>query len=545
MKLKSLSSISYKSSYVVMVLLVVFASIIRLYQLGAIPLSLYYDEITSVYFPFLYFQGEIRLPIISVLISIVTGTIPIYGFAGPSAFWTRFPSVVYGVLFVVVCWALGKKLYEQRVGMIAGLLASVIPWSLHFSRYGVVCVISYAFYVTLAVYLLVLYFQTGKDRFKFAAFIAVGVSLYTHAMALIFDTLFFPLIIFAGFVYNRTKLRKLLKNMLLFFTIFLVFVLPFLVSYLFMTEQFSFTTHTTIQRSSGVIGLLEGVVKRAYLHLSPDFLVISTGKSFLLFKGSGEFITQTGLYYFGTAGKIGILNVYGIFVYLGFLWLIYKVVKRPIVSFQWILLVWWVTSYAIASGFAYYDNPNAARNIVGLPAFILVISLVISKVWHVLFNSRDGYISRRALKRSFPVKTLKSLFLISLIVPSVYYLPTYFLTYESLYEYFDYDYKLLADYLTKNQLWSNSIVLNETRPDKWYAGIVLSFYNYSAKKRIVLGDLFTAFSMLKYRKNTVMYVTRDMSNQSGLSPLFLFTFLDVIYYPDNTPVFAVWKINRL
>ncbi|MEM3459331.1 MAG: glycosyltransferase family 39 protein [Candidatus Bathyarchaeia archaeon] len=545
MKFESAFPVNYKSPYVFVVFLVVFASIIRLYQLGVIPLSLYYDEITSVYFPFLYFQGEKSLPVVSILISIVTGTISIYGFAGPSAFWTRVPSVVYGVLFVVVCWALGRRLYGQRVGILAGLLASVIPWSLHFSRYGVVCVVSYAFYVALAVYLLVLYFQTGKDRFKFAAFIVVGVSLYTHAMALIFDTLFFPLIIFAGLVYNRTKLRKILGNMLLFFMIFLVFASPFLISYLFMAEQFSFQTHTTIQHYSGIIEVVEGVVKRAYLHLSPDFLVISTGKSFSMLNGSGEFITQSGLYYFGTAGKTGILNTYGIFVYLGFLWLIYKVVKRPIVSFRWILLIWWVASYAIASGFAYYDNPNAARNIVGLPAFILVISLVISKVWHVLFNSNDGYISKRAFKRSFPVKMLKSLFLISLIVPSVYYLPTYVMTYESSYDYFDYDYKLLSDYLTENQLWNNSIVLNETRPDKWYANIVLSFYNHSASKRIVVGNLSTALSMLKYRKNTVVYVTRNISNQSSSSPLFRFTFLNIIYYPDNTPVFAVWKINRL
>jgi hypothetical protein len=55
----------------------------------------------------------------------------------------------------------------------------------------------------------------------------------------------------------------------------------------------------------------------------------------------------------------------------------------------------------------------------------------------------------------------------------------------------------------------------------------------------------TAFSLLRYRKSIVVYVTRDMSNQSGSSSLFYCVLLGIIHYPDNTPVFAVWKINRL
>jgi 4-amino-4-deoxy-L-arabinose transferase-like glycosyltransferase len=528
----------------VVILLVILAIGLRLYDLDTVPPGLYYDEIISVYHPYLYFQGEMSLPAVSVLIQLVSGKFFIYRLAGPSPFWIRFPSVLYGVFFMVVCWALAKRLYGLRVGIIASFLAAVIPWSFHFSRYGVTTSISYLFYITLAVYLLVAYLQTGNNDLKYGAFLAMAISLYTHALALIFTFLFFPVLLIVGLIFNRANLRRILIDVVLLFATLTSAASPLLITYLSPGVQLAFINYTTTEHSRSVSEFIINVIKRAYLHLSPDFLIISGGKSFASSSGGfSELVTLDSLYYYATAGKVGMLNFYGIFIYLGFLWLIYKTAKTKKVNLKTFLLIWWIVSYAITSGYAYYDNPNPARNIVGLPAFILAISLVISKIWLKLFNPYVGYITSWKFNKQFIVKFLKTLFIIVLITPSIFYLHIYFMTYRFSYNYFDYDYRLLSNYLTKNKLWSNYIVINEPRPDKWYVRIVLSFYNHSARRNIIRGDLTTVMSLLVSGKNVVIYITRETSQQDRLPLEIPSKLLDIVYFPDGEPVFAIWELR--
>src|SRR3972149_6905098 len=517
----------------------------RLYELGTIPSGLYYDEITSVYHPYLYFHGELNLSPLSVLVSFFSGSSFIYGSMGASAFWTRFPSVVFGVLLTVLCWAFGKMLLGVRGGLISGFLAAFAPWAFHFSRYGVSILMSYVFYITLAAYLLALYFKTKKEKYKFCAFIVVGISLYTHAMALFFNLLFFPVFFVVGGILNKTPTRKILVDSSIFLVTVAIIALPFLFSYLSPGQPFSFTGRTTIAQSDSVLSLISNVITRVYMHLSPDFLFISGGKSFALNSGGfGTVITPVSLYYYDTAGQFGMLNIYGLFFYAGFLWLFYEIVMSKKVQLSSFLLIWWILSYALVSGFAFYDNPNSARNIEGLPAFLLIISLVIDKLWAFLFGSSKLRVMGGVIRKRLLGKTLKVMFLMALILPSVFYISTYFTTFGHSYEYFDYDYKLLSDYLTSKNLWNNPIILNEDRPDKWYGPTVLSFYNDSASKNIVIGGVATAFPFLA--SNTeVIYIIRDTQNITALSSAVSSTFLGIISYPDRTPVFGVWKLTAL
>ncbi len=530
----------------VVIALLILATTIRLFDLGNVPIGLYYDEITSVYHPYLYSQGEMSLPHVSVLTQHIAGKLFLYELAGPSAFWIRFPSVVYGVLFVAVCWILAKRLYGTEVGLIACLLAVVVPWALHFSRYGVTTVIDYVFYITLAVYLLVVYFQRGQEKFKYAAFLAIAISFYSHSMALIFNFLFFPIILAVGGAFNRTRPSRILIDVFLFCATLLIVASPFLTSYLSSAERFPYAAYTTFEHSHNSYELIGKIIYRASLHLSPDFLVLSGGKSFASSSGSfSETIPSDGLYYYSSAGKVGMLNVYGILVFVGLLWLVYRMVKSKRIDFKFCILSWWIVSYAVASGFAYYDNPNPARNIVGLPVFILVISVVIEKIWSELFKPQEGYVFKLKIGRQLAIKALKTMFLVALLVPSILYLYTYFETYGSSYNYFDYDYKLLSDYLTENRLWSSVIVINETRTDKWYGKEVLSFYNHSARENVIMGDLPTAVSLLGFEEGTVIYVTRDMSSQHVLSSLAYYKLRCTIDYPNENPAFFVWELTGL
>ena len=45
------------------------------------------------------------------------------------------------------------------------------------------------------------------------------------------------------------------------------------------------------------------------------------------------------------------------------LWLLFEVVKNKKVKFSSFLLIWWIISFALVSGVAFYDNSDPARNI--------------------------------------------------------------------------------------------------------------------------------------------------------------------------------------
>ena len=525
--------------------LILFAALLlRLYQLGSAPSGLYYDEITSTYNPYLFFHGQLSLSPISILICFFSGSIFTYGFAGSSAFWTRFSSVIFGILLVVLCWAFGKTLFGARGGLIAGFLAAFVPWAFHFSRYGVSILMSYVFYVTLAAFLFTLYFKTKKEKYKFFAFVVVGISLYTHAQALFFDILFFPALFVAGCKLNKISVRKILVDSSLFFIIFAIMAMPFLVSYSSSPQKFSYVGTTIFSHSNNVLDFLNNVVTRIYLHLSPDFLIVSGGHSFAVSGGGfGQLITPASLYYYDTAGQIGMLNAYGVLFYIGIFWLLFEAVKNKKVKFSSFLLIWWIISYVLVSAIASYDNPDPARNIEGLSAFILIISLVVDKLWTLLFESDKIRILGRTIRKRFPTKLVKVVFLIALILPSTFFIPVYFKTFEHSYAYYDYDYKLLSAYFTEKNLWNYHLIINETRADKWYGLTILSFYHNPAPKNLVMGNILTALPLLDSGYD-VIYVTRAPSNDSGLT-MVSSTLIGVVSYPDQTPVFMVWNLTRL
>ena len=167
---------------------------------------------------------------------------------------------------------------------------------------------------------------------------------------------------------------------------------------------------------------------------------------------------------------------------------------------------------------------------------------MIDKLWTLSFDSdKNSPILGRTIRKRFPTRPVKVVFLIALILPSAFYIPVYFTTFEHSYAYYDYDYQLLSEYFTEKNLWDYHIVINETMPDKWYGLIELSFYNNSARENLMMGNVSTAIPLLKSGYD-VIYVTREPSNDSELS-IVSSTLIGVVSYPNQTPVFKVWLLT--
>lgn len=466
------------------------ALVLRLYRLDTDPQGLYYDEVTSTYVPFDMVRSGLDISqLASMLVSVVTGPFPVYFLVGPSVFFTRLPSVLYGTALVVPMYLLGTRLGDRNLGLVAAGVAAVVPWGVEFSRYGIISS-AYAFYVAAYAYFLVAYCQTKRPLYRYAFAGALVASLYTHIMALPFGLLFLATALPS---LHLAKLLPRRRDLLAFPAVFVLGALPY-VAVLLAPAQTSpaFAGFTAFRASKGLGDLVGSWVDSFWIHLSPDFLVFTAGQRLMLPMTLG-YTHRAGnvlVYYYGGGGATGMLDLYGILVYPG-LALVAAAFLRRKAGLREILLGTWIFSYALASGYAYYDNPNAARNIAGLGGFILLIAWTLWTAARLLLERlprrlRGAPGHRRALGNVLVVVGA----VVLVVAPAAQFLDGYYGTYPAQSApYFDYEYQALAGYLTAHDLWSKGIYIYDDM--KWYGYVDLSYYNDSARNHIAQIEILT------------------------------------------------------
>jgi uncharacterized membrane protein len=477
--LKSMKKYIEKSNEILLLIAILFfALLVRVYALSAVPPSVYIDEIWSVYNPYLGEEGLLELSLRGNAVHFLMGNYFTYSFFGSSAFFARLPTAIFGIGLVFVGYLLSKEMFGKKVGLITAVLIAISPWGIQFSRYSV-SASNYVFFLALSVYILYKGIKTRDERKKFvyyaAGSIILGLTTYTHIVSLAF----IPIFLF-GFILIFTKKlgRKVITNGLKFLSLGILsasltiyeYINPVVLSNAGSRVSGSYSTFAL---SKDMWDLIANIFERMYYHISSDFLVITGGYGFAAESGFSETISPASLLRYGT-GITGTLNYYGIIIYPALLYLLYRVLTRSSLKEERLLL-WWIFAYAAASAVSYYDNPNAARNIVGLPALIIVISLFI----HRGFTFSYTYLRRKlSLNKSKIVTIILCLTVVtSVATPTIYYLNDYFTDYpiRSARE-FNYEYKMIADYLTDEALWNNTIYVR-TDQSRWYSQQILSFYS--------------------------------------------------------------------
>lgn len=127
-------------------LIILLASIIRIYHITSNPKSMYGDELTLVYDAYsilktgqdqtgqflpLYFSlGGGRPPLY------IYATIPFVAIFGPTAVAARSVSILSGVGVVFLLYLICDKLLSKKVALYSAFLAAITPWELNLSRGG-------------------------------------------------------------------------------------------------------------------------------------------------------------------------------------------------------------------------------------------------------------------------------------------------------------------------------------------------------------------------------------------------------------------------
>ena len=470
--------INKSNELLLLIVIVLFGFILRIYALSDVPSSLYIDEIWSVYNPYLAEKGLLDLSLRGNAVHFLMGNYFTYSLFGASAFFARLPSVIFGTGLVLIVYLLSKDMFSKRAGLTAAMLTALSPWGIQFSRYSVPAS-NYVFFFVLSLYLMYKGIKMQDERKKFvycgAGSIILGLVTYTHIVSLAFISVFL-----FGFILIFTKKldRTVLTNGLKYFSLGLLSASLTIYEYLnpmVLSNAGSRVSgsYSVFSLSKNLWDLIVNVFERMYYHLSPDFLVTTGGVAFVSNTGFSETISRASLLRYGT-NLTGVLNYYGVILYPALIYLLYKFVKRTS-SKEEQLLLWWILAYAAASSVSYYDNPNAARNIVGLPAMIIVIALFIYRGFNFV---RIRLRAKSFLHNSKIIPVVLSLTIItSIAIPTSYYVTDYFTEYpvRSAKE-FNYGYKMVADYLNTEQLWNNTLYVR-TDVSLWYSPQLLAFYS--------------------------------------------------------------------
>lgn len=141
---------------------------LRIYKLGVNPPSLYWDEASLGYNAYTILtshrdeHGEF-LPISRFIAfgdykppGYIYAAVPSIALFGLTEFGVRFPSMIAGLLMVLVTYLFVYELFQnQRLSLLSGFLLAISPWGLQFSRAAFESNLA-AFFTVCAMYLFVL-----------------------------------------------------------------------------------------------------------------------------------------------------------------------------------------------------------------------------------------------------------------------------------------------------------------------------------------------------------------------------------------------------
>ncbi len=220
-------------------LILILASILRLYQLGKTPISLEWDEVSWGYDAYSLLKtgrdqygnflplairslDDYKPPVYEYL------TIPSVALFGLNSFSTRFPSTASGIIAVLAIYFLAYLIISQiptlakntmKISLMASFLMAISPWHLQLSR------AAFEMNVSVCIPILsVVTFLYGLKNSKYLIISAIlfGLDLFVYQSTRVVS----PLLLLSLIILFHRFLNK--KNLISFLLIYGIFILIFI-----------------------------------------------------------------------------------------------------------------------------------------------------------------------------------------------------------------------------------------------------------------------------------------------------------------------------
>jgi len=386
-----------KFSNKLIILILVFALIIRSYSLLRSPPSLFSDEVDAAYQAHVFnqcgtdYQGN-KLPIHFHSFSDNRTSAYIYSialvqkFTGPTPASARIPSIIFGTLSILALYLFVKAKYNPKIALISAFLLSLSPWAIHYSRTGFEVSGMILFYL-LGLYFFEIFKHNHKSKFLSLSAICFVVTPYFYSTAKLF--ILFTGLVLAILNHKLILNLKSLKKNLLFLLPALLISIPLIISTLngesgYRFSYISIFTDPTIPqqvdslrlkiahtRFPDQVGLQPNFSDKLFINkyvltlkkFTNNYLA-SFSSSFLFIKGDDN------LRHSATHGVLYFLDL--IFIFFG-LKEIFKSKSRDLL----ILLLLSPIPFALTRD---STSAHATRLILMLPFLVIFISLGVSKL---------------------------------------------------------------------------------------------------------------------------------------------------------------------
>lgn len=293
-----------------LVLICLFFLIIRLYKIGEIPASVYWDEASIGYNAYsisqtgkdewgkflpIHFRafGEFKLPVY------IYSVVPFVKFFGLNEFSVRFPAVLFSLGVIIITCFLAKKVSgKTNVGLLSSFFVSISPWFFIFSRTGYEATAGLMFYL-LAIYLFLSFAK--NSWYIFFSALSFILSIYSYNSFRIIIPLTLPILIVFE-LNNLKKLKQQIPLLILSVTFLIVSVVPMYKLYVY---DAGISRFQTVSASSPTF------LKNYFSHFSLSFLMNGDKNLRSQQPGFGEiYISDIALILFGMIYIIGSKSKY-------------------------------------------------------------------------------------------------------------------------------------------------------------------------------------------------------------------------------------------
>ncbi|MFA5025529.1 MAG: glycosyltransferase family 39 protein [Candidatus Shapirobacteria bacterium] len=509
------SRTSKKIKYLILLVIVGLAIFLRLFSLGKNPAGFFCDEASIGYNAYslvntgkdewgqswpLFFRafGEYKNPVMTYS---VMPSILIFGL---NQFSTRLPSAVYGVLSIILCFLLFKKLFGYKTSLVISYFLSISPWFVHLSRINLEGIVPMVFFTLLGTYFWVDFIENPSKKYLYLFFSIIGFSLaiYSYFPARIF----IPLYCLSLVITNYRIFWKYPRVFFLSLILTVIFIFP-LLNHLIYGGGLS--------RWNQVNGNLPipTLISKYFEYFTPDYLFfkgdIDLPNQFVTrhsLRGIGEnFPWQLPFFYFGVISALRQYrkNKYSIFLI-------------------------WLFFYPFTDLFTSGLYPQATRSLIGVVPVVFFFSIGIIKFLKT--------IKLKLIKYIFIV----GLFLLSLAsTVSLYRLIVNYPGYSSDYWGWQYGAKPVMEYFLTSESSYQQLCLEGAfnAPE-----IFLKFYDPQnlCQNKCQICD-YTLYDPHKSQLFALSYESYQKLSTSPLENNFLIQ--KNIYYPDTTTAFVIGEFK--
>jgi 4-amino-4-deoxy-L-arabinose transferase-like glycosyltransferase len=183
---------------------------------------------------------------------------------GKSDFSVRFPSALAGTLTIFIVFFLFKELLEidkktknhaNTIALVGSAIFAILPWHLQFSRAGFeVCVA--LFFYSVGLLLGIYYLKTKKWQYLLGVILFLSFSEYTYQAYRIISPLSIFIVTFVAFF----KEKRIFKDLLIAFVVFIIFSFPLILFSLTPQGQARLLGTSAFSQKLGLIGYVKDIV---------------------------------------------------------------------------------------------------------------------------------------------------------------------------------------------------------------------------------------------------------------------------------------------